>query len=135
MELEEPYSFCIIDGSQQKVGNYKIEPPGIFLGRGTHPKIGKIKKRINPEDVIINLDKTSKIPKPNIKNHEWGKIIHDDTVIWLASWKDTITGKTKYVFTSLESFFKAKSDEEKFDLASSGILEIGKKINSILNNK
>lgn len=116
-EIEEPYTFCIIDGSQQKVGNYKIEPPGIFLGRGSHPKSGSIKKRIQPEDITLNLDKETKVPEPNVHNHKWGKIIHDDSVIWLASWKDDINGKTKYVFTSLESFFKAKSDESKFDLA------------------
>lgn len=116
-DIEEPYTFCVIDGSQQKVGNYKIEPPGIFIGRGSHPKIGKIKKRIQPEDVTINLDKEAKVPEPNISGHKWGEVIHDNTVIWLASWKDEITGKTKYVFTSLESFFKSKSDEEKFDLA------------------
>ena len=54
-KIEEPYKYCFIDGTKQKVGNYKIEPPGIFLGRGDHPKIGMIKKRILPEDVIINL--------------------------------------------------------------------------------
>jgi DNA topoisomerase-1 len=127
LEIEEPYSFCIIDGVQQKVGNYKIEPPGIFLGRGSHPKIGRLKKRIYPEDVTINLDKETKIPKPNIPNHEWKEVIHDNSVIWLASWKDTITGKNKYIFTSFESFFKAKSDEEKFDLAR----KLKKKIGSI----
>ncbi len=125
--IEEPYKYCIIDGSQQKVGNYKIEPPGIFIGRGSHPKIGKIKKRIQPEDVTLNLDKESKVPETNVKNHKWGEIIHDNTVIWLASWKDEITGKTKYVFTSLESFFKSKSDEDKFDLAR----KLKKKIGSI----
>ena len=130
LEIEEPYTFCIIDGSQQKVGNYKIEPPGIFLGRGTHPKIGKIKKRIQPEDVTLNLDKDAKIPKSNIKDHEWGKIIHDNNVIWLASWKDDIMGKTKYVFTSFESFFKSKSDEEKFDLAK----KLKRKLGSIREN-
>jgi len=116
-EIDEPYKFCIIDGVQQQVGNYKIEPPGIFLGRGTHPKIGKIKKRIIPEDVIINLSKDAIIPKPNIKDHNWGEVIHDQSVIWLASWKDDITGKNKYIFTSLDSFFKSKSDEAKFDIA------------------
>ena len=116
-EIDEPYKFCIIDGVQQQVGNYKIEPPGIFLGRGTHPKIGKIKKRIMPEDVIINLSKDATIPKPNIKDHNWGEVIHDQSVIWLASWKDDITGKNKYIFTSLDSFFKSKSDEAKFDIA------------------
>lgn len=116
-EIDEPYKYCIIDGVQQQVGNFKIEPPGIFLGRGSHPKIGRIKKRIMPEDVTINLSKTANIPKPNISNHEWGNVIHDQTVIWLASWKEEITGKNKYIFTSLDSFFKSKSDESKFDLA------------------
>jgi len=115
-EEEEPYKYCIIDGNQQKVGNYKIEPPGIFLGRGLHPKSGCIKKRIYPEDIILNLDKKAPIPKP-LNNHNWLKIINNQTVIWLATWKDNITNKNKYIMTSLESFFKAKSDEEKFNLA------------------
>jgi DNA topoisomerase-1 len=124
-ELDEPYKFCIIDGAQQQVGNFKIEPPGIFLGRGTHPKIGRIKKRITPEDVTINLSKDS--PVPIIKDHEWHKVIHDQSVIWLASWKEEITGKNKYIFTSLDSFFKSKSDESKFDLAR----QLKKKANTI----
>ena len=123
---EEPYMYCIINGTQQKVGNYKIEPPGIFLGRGSHPKLGRIKTRVYPEDVTLNLDKECKVPKP-LNGHTWGEIIHDDKVIWLATWKDNINGKNKYVFTSLESFFKSKSDEEKFDLAK----KLKRKINSI----
>lgn len=115
-EIEEPYQNCIIDGAQQKIGNYKIEPPGIFLGRGTHPKLGMIKKRVYPEDVTLNLSKDAPVPVPNVKG-KWGEIIHDTSVIWLASWKDNISGKTKYVFTSLDSFFKSKSDQDKFDLA------------------
>lgn len=115
-KIEEPYKYCIINGAQQKVGNYKIEPPGIFLGRGEHPKLGMIKVRINPEDVTINLDKNSPEPKPNVSG-KWKKVIHDNKVIWLATWVDRITGKNKYVFTSMESIFKSKSDEKKFDLA------------------
>lgn len=123
---EEPYKFCIIDGTQQNVGNYKIEPPTIFIGRGSHPKIGCIKKRILPEDIILNLSKTAKIPDPP-PGHVWGSIIHDQSVIWLASWKDNITDKNKYIFTSFESFFKAKSDEEKFNIAR----KLKKKVSSI----
>ena len=115
--IEEPYKYCIIDGVQQNVGNYKIEPPSIFIGRGNHPKIGRIKKRIYPEDVIINLSKDAKIPEPNIKDHTWKQVVHDRNVIWLSSWKEEITGKNKYIFTSFDSFFKSKSDEQKFDLA------------------
>ena len=126
-EIDEPYKYCIIDGAQQQVGNFKIEPPGIFLGRGSHPKIGKIKKRITPEDVIINLSKDAPVPNPNISGHKWNEVIHDQSVIWLASWKEEITGKNKYIFTSLDSFFKSKSDESKFDLAR----QLKKKANKI----
>ena len=126
-KFEEPYKYCIIDGIQQSVGSFKIEPPGIFLGRGNHPKSGCIKKRIMPEDVTINISKNANIPKPNIKDHNWGEIINDQTVIWLASWKEDITGKYKYIFTSLDSLFKSKSDESKFDLAR----KLKKKVNSI----
>lgn len=116
LKLEEPYMYCLINNIQEKVGNYKMEPLGIFLGRGNHPKLGRVKKRINPEDVIINIGSDATVPKPNIGG-EWKQIVHDKTKIWLASWKDTITGKTKYIFTSMDSIFKSKSDEEKFDLA------------------
>ena len=133
-ELEEPYKYCMVNGGRMKVGNYKIEPPGIFLGRGDHPKLGCIKKRINPEDVIINLSKTSPIPKPNVANpnkmpsiDSWGKVIHNNEVVWLATWNDNISGKNKYVFTSMESIFKSKSDMDKFDLAR----KLKKKINQI----
>ena len=126
LKEEEPYMFCIIDGNQQKVGNYRIEPPGIFLGRGSHPKIGRIKKRVYPEDVTLNLDKEAPIPK-TLNSHKWNDIIHDQSVIWLATWKEEITGKNKYVFTSLESYFKSKSDEDKFNLAR----KLKKKVNTI----
>jgi DNA topoisomerase-1 len=43
---EEPYKFAYIDGKKTSVGNFRVEPPGIFLGRGDHPKLGKIKFRI-----------------------------------------------------------------------------------------
>ncbi len=113
---EEPYMYCVVNGGKMKVGNYKIEPPGIFLGRGDHPKLGMIKKRVNPEDVIINLSKDAPIPKPNVSG-KWKQVIHNNEVVWLATWNDNISGKNKYVFTSMESIFKSKSDMDKFDLA------------------
>ena len=45
------------------------------------------------------------------------EVVHDNTAIWLSSWKDIITGKTKYIYTSNESDFKSKSDEKKFNRA------------------
>ena len=113
---EEKYKIAIVDGKTQPVGNYRMEPPGIFLGRGDNPNIGKIKPRIYPEDVTLNLGKEAKIPK-TLDGHKWGKIVNDRHAEWLASWKDMITGKTKYLWLGAHSDFKASSDREKFDLA------------------
>ena len=113
---EEKYKTAIVDGKPQPVGNYRMEPPGIFLGRGDNPKIGKIKPRVYPEDVTLNIGKEAKIPQ-TLQNHKWGKIVHDRHAEWLASWKDMITGKTKYLWLGAHSHFKASSDMEKFDLA------------------
>jgi DNA topoisomerase-1 len=113
---EDKYKTAIVDGKPQTVGNYRMEPPGIFLGRGKNPNIGKIKKRIEPEDITINIGKDAKIPELE-NGRKWHKIIHDRTAIWLASWKDTITSKTKYVWLGAQSDLKAASDMQKFDIA------------------
>jgi len=91
---EEKYKTAIVDGKEQPVGNFRIEPPGIFIGRGCNPKLGMIKERIYPEDIIINIGRNEPVPK-SFNGHKWGEIIHDFKVEWLASWKDNITGKTK----------------------------------------
>ena len=118
---ENKYKIAIVDGKEQPIGNYRMEPPGIFIGRGCHPKLGKIKLRIFPKDVILNLSKdASKPPMQDIfkdLNQSWKKIVHDNHSEWLASWKDTITGKSKYLWLSNKSDFQARSDQEKFDKA------------------
>lgn len=114
--LLEKYKFCLVDGVKQPVGNYVVEPPELFKGRGNHPKSGMIKRRIHPEDVIINISKNSKIPKPNVPGN-WKEVIEDHSVIWIASWKENITGKTKYVFLSQESHLRMSKDRDKFDLS------------------
>ena len=53
----EEYGWAVVDGHKQKIGNFRIEPPGLFRGRGDHPKMGTLKKRVNPEDVSINCSK------------------------------------------------------------------------------
>ena len=116
---EEKYKIAVVDGKEQSVGNYKLEPPGIFIGRGCHPKIGTIKPRIMPGDITINISKGAEKPQlPSFYSHlKYKKIIHDNTCQWLASWKDTINEKTKYVWLSSKSDLKARSDIEKFDKA------------------
>jgi len=89
VELTEKHDGCILDGHKEKIGNFRIEPPGLFCGHGEHPKMGMIKKRINPEDVIINCGRDSVIPVPP-KGHKWKEVRHDRTVSWLASWTENI---------------------------------------------
>jgi len=113
---EEPYLFATIDGKKEKIGNFRIEPPGIFIGRGCHPLIGSIKPRLFPNDVILNLSKDAPIPNTQFGN-KWKEIIHDPFVDWLASYPDVITGKTKYIWLGASSSWKMENDKDKFDLA------------------
>jgi len=112
----EKYKIAYVDGKPQPVGNYMVEPPSIFIGRGCHPFLGKIKKRVQPEDITLNLSKDAPIPKLE-DGHKWGDIVHENNSIWLASWKDDITGKTKYVWLSDKSEIKAQGDLDKFETA------------------
>lgn len=115
-KMADKYKVAIVDGVEQPVGNFRMEPPGIFLGRGNHPKLGRIKKRTYPKDITLNLGKEAPVPAV-LPGHKWGAIIHDKTVEWLASWKDDITGKTKYVWLASHSDLRMQSDKEKFELA------------------
>jgi DNA topoisomerase-1 len=42
-EMEAKYVICSLDSRKEKVGNFKVEPPGLFRGRGEHPKKGALK--------------------------------------------------------------------------------------------
>jgi DNA topoisomerase-1 len=115
-EAEKKYTFCILDGRKEKVGNFRIEPPGLFRGRGDHPKTGKVKQRVQPEQVTINIGKGAVVPLPP-QGHKWGGIQHDDKVTWLATWKENINGNIKYVMLAATSSLKGQSDFKKFEKA------------------
>jgi DNA topoisomerase I len=42
-EMEAKYTTCLLDGRKEKVGSFRVEPPGLFRGRGEHPKKGCLK--------------------------------------------------------------------------------------------
>lgn len=115
-KLEEPYKFCELDGRKEQVGNFRIEPPGLFRGRGAHPKTGKLKRRVYPEDVVLNLDKDAPIP-PLPEGQKWGEIRHDNTVQWLAMWRENISNSFKYVRFAANSSLNGQSDFKKFEKA------------------
>ena len=68
-----------MDGHQEKIGNYRVEPPGLFRGRGEHPKQGCVKNRLDAKDIIINCSKDSKIPQPP-PGQAWKEVISDGSV-------------------------------------------------------
>ncbi|WCJ32216.1 DNA topoisomerase 1 [Euphorbia peplus] len=118
LKQEEKYMWAIVDGVKEKVGNFRVEPPGLFRGRGEHPKMGKLKKRIRPADITINIGRDAPIPECPIPGESWKEVKHDNTVTWLAFWNDPINPKEfKYVFLAASSSLKGQSDKEKYEKA------------------
>ncbi|XP_019086217.1 PREDICTED: DNA topoisomerase 1 alpha-like [Camelina sativa] len=116
-QKEEKYMWAVVDGVKEKVGNFNVEPPGLFRGRGDHPKMGKLKKRIHPCDVTLNLGKDAPIPECPIPGERWKGVMHYDTVTWLAYWTDPINQGFKYVSLSASSTQKGQSDKKKYEKA------------------
>lgn len=117
-EKEAKYKWALVDGRREQVGNFRVEPPGLFRGRGEHPKMGKIKSRIYPRDITINIGEGVPIPEHPYPGQQWKAIKHDKTVTWLAYWKDPINSKEyKYVFLAATSTWKSESDLQKYEKA------------------
>ncbi|KAH7926719.1 hypothetical protein BV22DRAFT_1032585 [Leucogyrophana mollusca] len=114
--MEEKYVTCLLDGRKEKVGNFRVEPPGLFRGRGDHPKKGALKFRVRPEDITINIGDGVPIPVPNMPG-KWKQVVHDKTVTWLANWVENVNGNYKYVFLAAGSSLKGQSDMIKFEKA------------------
>jgi len=118
-EMKIKYGKAIIDGQEVDVGNYMAEPPGIFMGRGDHPMRGRYKPRVTSNDVTLNLGKEAKIPDGN-----WGKIVHGNDSMWIASWMDILTQKRKYVWLADTAGIKQERDKAKYDKAKNLAKEI-----------
>uniref|UniRef100_A0A8I6X116 DNA topoisomerase n=1 Tax=Hordeum vulgare subsp. vulgare TaxID=112509 RepID=A0A8I6X116_HORVV len=105
---EEKFMWAFVDSVKEKVGNFRVEPPGLFRGRGEHPKV-QICKHLNC----------------------WKEVKHDNTITWLACWNDPINEKDiKYVFLAASSSLKGQSDKEKYEKAR----KLKDYIGSILEN-
>lgn len=116
---EKPFTHAIVNGIREKVANCRVEPPNLFRGRGEHPKMGLLKKRIVPEDVSINIGPDDPVPPCNATapGHAYADVVHDGRVTWLAWYKDSINGNFKYMFLHASSGFKGFSDFEKYEKA------------------
>ncbi|KAL0875344.1 hypothetical protein Bca101_025049 [Brassica carinata] len=81
-------------------------------------EMGKLRKRIRPCDITINIGKDAPIPECPIPGERWKEVKHDNTVTWLAFWNDPINPKEfKYVFLAASSALKGQRDKEKYEKA------------------
>lgn len=96
------------------MGNFNMEPPGLFRGRGAHPKTGKVKQRCFAESVMINIAESACVPICTQPGHAWESVRHDPTVTWLCGWTENVQSQNKYVMLAASSSFKGQSDLEKY---------------------
>ena len=89
------YGYAMVDGHLERVGNFNMEPPGTFRGRGIHPKMGRLKARVLPEQVSINVSECAPVPKCPVPGHAWADIKHDPAGQWLATWKENINNQVR----------------------------------------
>ncbi|EPR61868.1 putative DNA topoisomerase I [Toxoplasma gondii GT1] len=112
-----PYAYALVDFIREKVGNTRVEPPGLFRGRGEHPKQGMLKRRIFSYDVILNLAEDAPVPRVALPGHAWKDVFHDNSVTWLAFYRDSINDQVKYMYLAAQSKFKGQQDFLKYEKA------------------
>jgi len=122
-EMKSKYGWAEVDGNKFDIANWLVEPPGIFIGRGSHPLRGRWKPRVYPEDITLNLGGDAPVPKGN-----WGQIIHDHDSMWLARWVDKLADKEKYVWLSDASTLRQERDRAKYDKAN----QLGEQIDKVV---
>ena len=100
--------------------------------------MGKLKQRVLPEQVSLNLSECSAVPRCYVAGHCWGDVRHDPRGQWLATWKENINNQSKYMQLAAQSSFKGKSDRSKYNKAAKlceKIVKIRKSYKSALKSK
>ena len=113
---KERYGYAILDGERVEIGNYMVEPPCIFMGRGEHPLRGRWKSRVGYREIILNLSPDVQAPEAP-GDGEWGGREFDPSALWVAKWRDKLTGKMKYVWIAYSARFKQEREITKFNEA------------------
>ena len=120
------FGVAMLDGKSVQLGNYTVEPPGIFMGRGKHPLRGRWKPRIYPGDVTLNLSKNIRVPVTN-DGTKWKAVIENKNALWTCMWYEKLTNSQKRVLFSVNSFVRQNNDRKKFEKA----IELSKNIDKV----
>jgi DNA topoisomerase-1 len=110
--LREQFGYAQVNGRRTELANYVVEPGGIFMGRGQHPLRGRWKEGAQQGDITLNLSPDAPCPPG-----EWGEIVWQPDSLWVARWKDKLSGKLKYVWLSDTAPIKQRREARKFDQA------------------
>ncbi len=111
--LREKYGHAIVDGEETELGTYLVEPSSIFMGRGQHPLRGRWKEGPKQRDITLNLSPDAPRPEGN-----WAEIVWEPDSMWVARWKDKLSGKTKYIWLGDTATIKQRKEAHKFDKAT-----------------
>ena len=119
------FGYALVNDVKEPLGNYIVESPNIFIGRGDSIYSGYWKYRVNPEDVLINfISKTVEPPKPPYG--KWRKVVSNPNITYVARYfvnigmnddKTFIASKAKEVRFSPSSSIIHKADLTKYDKA------------------
>ncbi|MFH0848389.1 MAG: DNA topoisomerase I [archaeon] len=111
------YGYALVNGDKVELGNYMVEPPSIFMGRGKHPLRGRWKGKVSSQDVVLNLSPDAPVPTPS-DGGKWKQIVFNPDFLWIAKWDDKLRGVEKYVWFSDTAVVKQEREIEKFEKAS-----------------
>ena len=84
-----------VDNVKYSVNN-NIDTPGVFIGKGNHPLRGKIKRRVQARDIIVNGTCPSEAPD----GQNWGNRVQSNDSYYIACWKDPLFNKMKYIYVT-----------------------------------
>jgi len=110
--LREQYGYAVVNGERVELANFTVEPSSIFMGRGEHPLRGRWKAGAQQADVTLNLSPDA--PRPA---GDWAAIVWQPESLWVASWRDKLSGELKYVWLADTAPVKQSRDASKFDKA------------------
>jgi len=131
--LRKKYGYATVDGTCITLQNWIAEPPCIFTSKGKNPIRGRWKREIKRDEITLNLSE-----RPEGLEEGWKEIIWRSSCMWIASWRNPLNGKMKYVWFSPSSDIRQKREIEKWNKATeleSKIKDVERNIRENLSSK
>ncbi len=109
---KEKYGYAFVNGVKTEIANYRVEPSGIFMGRGLHPLRGMWKNAVPLENIVLNLSPDAPLPNGFVER------VWEPNKNYVAKWFDMFSKKWKYVWFATSTPIRQSNDTLKFEKAS-----------------